>query len=78
MDGVLRGISKAVKDDPNTRPLIRELVTLNPVFAANRGARDKAIDLLTGKDEEFESYEDFTKKLGLDNFELKDFELKGL
>ena len=43
-----------------------------------RNNLDKAIDLLTGRDEEFESYEDFTKKLGLDNFELKDFELKGL
>ena len=55
-------ISKAVKDDPNPRPLVRELVKRNTVFAANRGARDKAIDLLTGRDEEFESDKKFYKE----------------
>ena len=70
VDGLLRGISKATKDDPSVRPLVRELVTLNPVFAANRGARDKAVDLILGNDSDFDSYEDFSKKIGLDKYTL--------
>jgi len=70
VDGVLRSISKATKDDPSVRPLVRELVTLNPVFAANRGARDKAVDLILGNDSDFDSYEDFSKKIGLDKYTL--------
>ena len=40
------------------------------MFAANRGARDKAVDLILGNDSDFDSYEDFSKKIGLDKYTL--------
>ena len=67
-DAIMKGISKLYKDDPNAKPLVREVLSLNPVFAVNREARKNAVDIIVGDHSEFDSYEEFSRKLDLDNY----------
>lgn len=67
-DAIMKGISRLYKDDPNAKPLVREILSLNPVFAVNREARKNAVDIIVGDHSEFDSYEEFSRKLDLDNY----------
>ena len=44
---------------------MRELLKTHPVFAVNKEARDNAINLIIGEDDNFNSYEDFNKEFDL-------------
>lgn len=64
-DALFKGVSNVLKDDPNAKPLVREVLTINPILSANKDARDAAIKMILGEDDDFKSYEEFIKDMDL-------------
>jgi len=69
LDEFLKAVSNRFTSSDKTKAdkrIVRELLRTHPVFAVNKEARDNAIDIIIGEDDNFNSYEDFNKEFDLD------------
>ena len=68
LDEFLKAVSNRFATSDKTKAdkrIVRELLKTHPVFAVNKEARDNAINLIIGEDDNFNSYEDFNKEFDL-------------